>query len=428
MAYDAATHQLVLFGGDYGDDNSTWTWNGATWKQVDDATDPGCTTSCVASPPPKNTFAMAYDPVSKTVVVFGSDEDNDTWAWNGTTWSQVADHSDPGCTSSCVASPPDLVGTQMAYDAATNQMVLFGGATDYVSGTPDDNETWILSYSGGHYSWAQVDDHGHPGCLANCPSSPPGRNVADLAYDPATKQLLVFGGEQSGEAANGLNDTWVWTGTIWKQVDDANGVHAGCGESSPALNACPLSPPGRVGSVMTFDPALGQVILFGGMNVFGSPTYNDTWAWNGTTWTQIDDNHDGGCTSTCTSSPGARDTFAFADDVATKQLVLFGGGDNLKDTWRVLAVPAVASAPRHVTALSSRTSISVRWSAPKSIGPAPLTGYLVTATPGTKTCATTIALTCTMSGLSSAKYYTISVAAISGDGTGRAAVLHNVRG
>ena len=44
MAYDAATGQLVLFGGfdqQHGADlNDTWTWNGTTWTQLSPATSP----------------------------------------------------------------------------------------------------------------------------------------------------------------------------------------------------------------------------------------------------------------------------------------------------------------------------------------------------------------------------------------------------
>jgi hypothetical protein len=427
MTYDPATHQLVLFGEDYGDGDSTWLWSGRAWKQVDDSSDPGCTTSCAGSPPDMNTFGMAYDPASGAVVVFGSNEYNDTWAWNGTSWRQVADATDHGCTSTCTASPPDLIGTQMAYDAATGQMVLFGGATGY-SETPDDNETWVLSYRDATYTWKQVDDAHHAGCLSTCPSSPPGRNVAALAYDPATRDLVVFGGEQTGEEANGQNDTWIWNGATWQQVDDGNGVHQHCGESWPSLNACPTSPPGRVGSVMAFDPALGELVLFGGMNRYGEPEYNDTWAWNGGDWTQIDDNTDGGCTSSCTGSPLARDTFAMADDGATNQLVMFGGGNNYDDTWAAAAVPIVPSAPTHVSFVTVGTKVVVTWRTPTVAGPAPITGYEVTASPGNRTCSTSRVTRCTISGLSPHKRYKISVAAISGDGTGKAAVLRNVTG
>ena len=63
---------------------------------------------------------------------------------------------------------------------------------------------------------------------------------------------------------------------------------------------------------MAFDPATGQLILFGG---FDGAYQNDTWSWDGTTWTQL---------FPATSPPGRYDaTMAF--DQATGQLILFGG-------------------------------------------------------------------------------------------------------
>ena len=42
MAYDAATGQVVVFGGDRGDyvgalSNETWTWDGSNWTRVSGA-------------------------------------------------------------------------------------------------------------------------------------------------------------------------------------------------------------------------------------------------------------------------------------------------------------------------------------------------------------------------------------------------------
>ena len=334
MAYDPATHQLVLFssGG-----NSTWVWSGTAWSQVDDSGDPGCTTTCTDSPPSKNTFGMAYDPASQAIVIFGSNDDNDTWAWNGIIWTQVADGGSPGCTTACPNSPPGSYGSQMAYDTATGQMVLFGGGT-YPGA--NFNDTWVLSYRGGTYSWAQVADAGSPGCLRTCPDAPPGRNVAQMAFDPATQQLVLWGGEVTDGVADGTNATWLWNGTGWHQVDDGNGANAGCGESYPTLDPCPSSPPGRVGYGMAYDPALREVVIYGGMNRFGDHEYNDTWGWNGTIWTQLDDATDPGCGDIalpCTDSPPARDTLAMADDAGSNQIVMFGGSGN--DTWAAAAVP-----------------------------------------------------------------------------------------
>jgi hypothetical protein len=66
---------------------------------------------------------MAYDPATGNVVLFGGATRYhtlaQTWVWNGTTWAQQ--HP--------ATSPAAAQGTSMAYDAATGNLVLFGGAT-----------------------------------------------------------------------------------------------------------------------------------------------------------------------------------------------------------------------------------------------------------------------------------------------------------
>lgn len=426
LAYDAASHQMLLFssGG-----NSTWVWSGSAWSQVADAGDAGCTNDCTHSPPTRNTFGMAYDPVSKAVIVFGGNGLNDTWAWNGTSWSQIADTGDAGCTTGCSSSPPPTLGTQMAFDNATNQMVMFGGAEPNLDN--DYNDTWILTYHGGtSYSWSQVDDNLDPGCTDTCIASPPTTNVATMTYDVASRQLIVFGGEETAEEANGQSDTWSWTGTTWQQLDDDNGNDAGCGESSPESLQCPSSPGPRVGAGMAYDPALGQVILFGGQTRYSSVEYNDTWAWNGTTWTHIDNAGDPSCVTSCTHSPPPSDTFAMADDSGSNQLVVFGAalyGEG-NDTWVARAVPAPPSAPTKVHATSSKTTITVTWSAPVYLGATPVSKYTVTLTPGNKNCTTTGATHCSIAGLDVKDHYTVAVKASNSIGSGPAAQQKNVRG
>ena len=297
MAYDPATHQALLFGHDAG--NATWSWTGHSWTQLDDASDPGCTTACAGSPLARSTTGMTYDAASGAVVIFGGLGLNDTWTWDGTSWTQVADASDPGCTTTCTNSPPATAGAQMAYDPATHDVVLFGGS-DY---TDNFDDTWVLRFDAGTYAWSQVDDRGDPGCTFTCTSSPPTRNVATLTWDPATSQLVLFGGELTGERANGLSDTWLWNGTSWSQVDDHHGALAGCGTSLPTTDTCPSSPDGRVGTAVAYDPTIGRLVLFGGMNNYGNPEYDDTWVWNGRAWLQVDDASDAKCTTTCWARP-----------------------------------------------------------------------------------------------------------------------------
>jgi hypothetical protein len=78
-----------------------------------------------------------------------------------------------------------------------------------------------------------------------------------MAYDPATGQMLLFGG---GDGVAALGDTWMWTGSSWTK------------------KSTPQAPSSRYLTSMAFDTGTGQVVLFGG-NPFGSGYDGDTWTW-----------------------------------------------------------------------------------------------------------------------------------------------------
>jgi hypothetical protein len=106
--------------------------------------------------------------------------------------------------------------------------------------------------------------------------------------DPATHQLLVFGGVDS------YDTTWLWNGARW------------------SLARPLVSPAGRFGAAAAYDPATRQVMLFGGRLAPGE-VENDTWAWNGTIWNEMDTGIDG---------PPVSEGASMAWDNATGQMVL----------------------------------------------------------------------------------------------------------
>ncbi len=77
MAYDPATGNVVLFGGndDAARSSDTWTWNGTTWTQQSPAT----------SPPPAVRRVDGLRPGHRHVVLFGGQGNttmlDDTWTW-----------------------------------------------------------------------------------------------------------------------------------------------------------------------------------------------------------------------------------------------------------------------------------------------------------------------------------------------------------
>ena len=125
MAYDAAREQVVLFGGvdcSLGNEfNDTWVWDGTTWTQVFPATSPSARES-----------TMTYDAARGRIVLFGGRVNgivlNDTWTWDGTTWTE----QHPSTV------PPVRDNPGLAYDAQRGKVVMFSGYQGCFHCNPDD--------------------------------------------------------------------------------------------------------------------------------------------------------------------------------------------------------------------------------------------------------------------------------------------------
>jgi hypothetical protein len=207
-------------------------------------------------------------------ILFGGNWDgspfNDTWGWNGAVWLKKSPAHGPGYRS----------GHAMAYDAARNQIVMFGGYDPAISNYSDS--TWIWNGT----DWAQ----------ANPQTSPGARSDHAMVYNPNTQTILLFGGNAS-EA-----DTWEWDGSNWSKKTSTN------------------APLPRNGPAMAYDAARKEVVLFGGSQnayaVQNKPVFfADTWAWDGTQWLQR--------TTLTNPSPRMNARIEYNPDIG--QVVLIGG-------------------------------------------------------------------------------------------------------
>lgn len=316
MVYDAARAQVVLFGGTItsGSVNDTWIWDGTNWTQQFPAT----------SPPARAAHAMAYDAAHNQVVLFGGSTSggplNDTWIWDGVNWTQKSPSASP---------PARWNGGYLAYDQAHSQVVLFGGTTIVDGLNTNVNDTWTWNGT----NWTQQ----FPA------TSPPPRSAHALTYDAVNNQVVTFGGSGSGSGSPViLSDTWVWDGTTWTQ-------------KSPST--IPTSP--RWDYTLAYDALDHRTLLVGGGTPSGT-SWGDTWAWDGTNWTQLS-----------VGTPGARAGQAMAYDATDSELVLFGGGSGstiLGDTW-ALGSPS-CSPPQTITVDDSGTAglISATASSTEVIG------------------------------------------------------------
>ncbi len=128
MAFDAALGKVVLFSGIFAP-NDTWTWDGTTWVQLHPP----------VSPPARSGAGMAYDELHGVVVLFGgSDPSNtykdfsDTWTFDGTKWTN----------RTVVTSPAARYDLRLAYDGQTRTIVLWGGQNDQTHTAFTDTWTW----------------------------------------------------------------------------------------------------------------------------------------------------------------------------------------------------------------------------------------------------------------------------------------------
>jgi len=282
LAYDASTKSTMLFGGSspgetHGD---TWMWRGG-WLRLSPA----------ASPSARNGAGMIFDAAAGDMLLFGGVGStgiylNDTWTWDGSTWAQQFPPLSP--------SPRNDAG--MVYDAASQTVVLFGGANS--AGVLGDTWTW----NGVTKTWTEQN-----------PAASPSARSAPMTYDAALQRVVLFGGSGNGTAL--FTDTWVWNGTTWTQQFPAS------------------APSPRSGASMAYDAGLGAIVLFGGAgDGMWEDSLNDTWAWNGTTWTQIQP----------ATVPPNRYSFGMDYDPVNKAVFMFGGyssGPGRGDTWLLALAP-----------------------------------------------------------------------------------------
>ena len=159
-------------------DSETWTWDGSGWRAVTPKT----------SPPGRTDASMAFDRVSRKVILFGGYGNdgkarNDTWAWDGNNWTLLSPS----------LSPSPRARAAMTSFAAKNQILLVGGeATSVLS------DAWIWNGN----TWSQ----------APSPGVRDGASAVDVG-----NRVLVFGGNSaslSGACPGGtLAETW--DGTTW---------------------------------------------------------------------------------------------------------------------------------------------------------------------------------------------------------------------
>jgi hypothetical protein len=389
MTYDAGQGLDVLFGGNSstGAEGDTWTFANGIWTNL--------TSGLEGSPLPRYNASMNYDPVDTESVLSGGSTAfaggtaavNDSWtikclATTCTTgaqwrWSLIANIGQ-------LAHP---TGVAQAYDGIDAYTISFGG----------DNCGAIPPCIGGtHQLLSTTQEFVNDGWTSRYPyPPPPARSGAGMTYDSADGYLMIFGGlgypcDLNGCHYKTLADTWqFWAGgwlnisqplgslsTGWSQALAGSHPPGGLNNASMTYDAADgyvvlfggnyyaktgletvsgatwifqqgnwsllntLTPPPRIGASMTYDWALGYVVMFGGLSSgstqWGNPVpFGDTWKFVHSIWTNI--------TSTAGIAPSARWGSPMVFDGWDGYVLLFGGckglsgyGDGMNpmyDTW-----------------------------------------------------------------------------------------------
>lgn len=239
LAFDKKRQQTVLVAA-----GETWLWNGTTWSEAQPH----------PAPSARNTAHLVYDSLTECILLFGGigidgTPLNDVWLWDGNAWQEQHPAN----------FPFPVGGASLVCDAARRQVILFGGMMgfDGVSGSNRvgtlSDQTWLWDGT----TWQALSTK----------HTPPARVGAQLVYDEARQQTLLFGG--NGPTGY-LNDMWLWQGDDWQPL-------------SPVT----LPPAGIRGYAAFHSELQHTLLLTEQVNEISQlqRTYQ-SWLWDGTSWTR----------------------------------------------------------------------------------------------------------------------------------------------
>ena len=294
IAFCPATGKTYVFGG-YNDKNSTlddlWEWDGSFWSQVQSD----------VRPPGRWWAAMAYDPIRKSLILYGGEgyqdgsdtlDLGDTWEWQSGTrqWSQLLPKSSPG--------PQGWPG--MVTDSGRGKVLLLA--------VESDSSVW--EWDGASANWTNrtpVSDTGSPasgwGPL--------------LTFDDGRQKMFLFAGLSLSDGQSASNSAfWEWDpiSAGWALRNSGDVVDFG------------LAP----FPVVAYDNLRRrQVVPSNATITTGSTTTSKTW--------ELDANRPSWYMRALSTGPTSLTSAAMAFDSQRGVMVLFGAGPNdgsdLSETW-----------------------------------------------------------------------------------------------
>ena len=235
-AYHAGLKAVLLFGGMTGNNtgkrNDLWAWNGLRWLAV---------TISGPGPTPRDNASLSYDAAHNQLLLFGGVDQagrvlGDTWLWDSKNW--IEQHP--------TTAPSARAGAAIAYHTRRNQIMLFGG-NEQPGKQPVKALADFWWWDG--QNWQEIE----------LKTAIPARTHAGMAYDALHQQLVLFGGE---EPSRNNSTTWTWNDPAWTLYQSSQEPY----------------PYSDKGATLVYDEAHQQIVLC------DAGTISDTWLWDGKNW------------------------------------------------------------------------------------------------------------------------------------------------
>ncbi|MGH7685537.1 MAG: hypothetical protein ACREN2_01770 [Candidatus Dormibacteria bacterium] len=304
------------------------------------------------APPTRVGAAVGFDPINRTVLMFGgapatgsnlqtghpATRLDETWQWDGQSWKQLHPKT----------SPPALFGARLVTDPSTQNLLLLAGAGDSAGSALQQEGAWEWDGNNWNrvgdtpvqvpFAAAATDpvhsqvllsgfDPAYPSACAGCIPPPdydrggdfvmgqggsgwnaasgdkPGWARAGTAFDPVSRRVITT----AGSVQNEVQGTYAWDGDKWSLITTGTATNTNPDPNQPfgPCEAATDSHAQRI--VMACEPAAG-------------PSAGVTWTFDGQNWQKVSGS------STPTIAPNPVGQFSLAYDPAIPAVVMVIGG------------------------------------------------------------------------------------------------------
>ncbi len=218
LYYDSQSKRVMAYDDDYSD-AWLWWWSGPKdkWTVVNWSAPTGFRHGAGVYDSHRGRLVL-YG--AKTAVGGGLEDGNRLAEYDGTQWFIVY-----------ASGPGPRIQFGMAYDEKRRVTVLFGGSRDLGTSDDDLGDTWTWDGT----SWTLAASEG---------MGPAARNRPGMAFDHGLESVVLFGGNNDSQGS-GLNDTWVWNGTEWNELQTTG-------------------PQSRLSPALAYDINRQDMLLYGG--------------------------------------------------------------------------------------------------------------------------------------------------------------------